>query len=264
MARIMVKFLELFNEEELLSALSEKLRKAYIRGDIPYFPCCMDAIVLQESNARLRKETFRECFSEAKNKIEDQVRWRETKQDELELLRSFRRIISMDLSFSHISCFLYKNKQKNFECCLPDEYYDKGGKLQKIEGKIRTVKVKDQYVVEIIHDAGKWLRHIKRKDPLDPEKYIGEEPPRFYPDLSLILQGNGCIHRTAEAFVNARDGEGRVRQYDIGPLFDNVKTDGAHWLSIHDDRFLGTVGDYRLALLFWIRQQELCAEREAI
>ena len=101
-----------------------------------------------------------------------------------------------------------------------------------------------------------WKKHLQNhfgdNEPLDPKQYT-ESLPVYYPNLDLIVQGGGCIHRTAEAFVHDREGLARVKQIDDGPLYDNICTNGAIWMDKHSGEKIADIFDYRLAVIFTIK-----------
>ena len=202
-----------------------------------------------------RKELYQASFQQATLVIEH-LTGGYSAEEQLDLLRSFRKIVSMDLSYSKIAMFVYQNKQTSPGTCFPFYYYSASGKRVDLGWRKQIITIKDKYVIEIPYSSEKWLRHLSRKQDLDVKEYK-ESLPYYYAELNMVVQGGGCIHRTAEAFVNRRNGTAMVRQYDTNALYENITTDGANWINIHNGQIIGPVGDYRFALVYWLKQREL-------
>lgn len=197
---------------------------------------------------------FRDSFTKATLCVEHQISGYDSKK-QIELLQSFRKIVSMDLSYSNIALFIYQDERKYPGAYFPFHYFDKEGNNIKLRYEKKRVCMYGKYVVEVPYSTQKWLEHLERKDNLCAEKYR-ETLPYYYPELDMIVQGGGCIHRTAEAFIHREDGTAMVRQYDTSVLYNNITTDGASWISVHDEQIIGPIGDYRFALVFWLKQRE--------
>jgi len=179
------------------------------------------------------------------------------------MLRSFRKAISLDLTYSNIAKIAYLYRPNPYNLQLPDHYYNKDGERVFLKTNYAAVPLKDNYVIETPSDTKKWMKHLLRKENLDLSKFK-ERPPLYYPRLNLIMQGAGSVRRTAEAFINRPDNIILALCLEDKDIYMNVITDGAYWIDKHSGRKIEKVHDYRLALIFTIKQMELYCEQERI
>ena len=245
-----------FSEKNLAIAIARRKRECICS---PWYNNPVEHII-DDVRRRELADLFRKKFDEATRSIQYRLHG-ETPEDKIVLLKSFRKIVSMDLAYSKISNLVYYTEKQNTGCVFPDAYHDENGDSKEIAEEDVPISVEGKYVIECPYDTRKWLYHLKRSENLNADKYT-ESHPIYYPELDIVLQGNGCIHRTAEAFVNERTGTAMVKMRKIEPLFSHVITDGANWISVHRGNSIREVGDYRLALLYWLKQQERTQEKE--
>jgi len=210
-----------------------------------------------------REKLYRDSFLHATRCINCKIGSNYDKERRKEIFQSFRKIVSMDLSYSNIALFVYESDMPLPGAYFPPFYYDENGIAVNLGYKEKVICIDGKYVVEVPYDEKKWLDHLEKEEELIAEKYDGPLP-YYYPELEMIVQGSGCIHRTAEVFVSKRFGTAMVNEYDTSGLYNNVTTDGANWISVHDGEIIEKVGDYRFALVFWLKKRELLLESESV
>lgn len=185
-------------------------------------------------------------------------------RDELWLLKSFRKIISLDLAYSSMSSITNSFNRAPFRLYIPGYYFDSNGERVTLPRERTKATIRDKIVVEMPYDTVKWKTHLTKEDDLNPEKYREPGVPYYYPELNLVLQGAGSVHRTAEAFLNGREGLGVVVKCDDAALYEHIETDGAYWIDFDSGQTIDTVGDFRLAVVFAIRKREKMLEIKSL
>lgn len=257
MSNLKFHILDHIREESLEIALIRKRRRRN------YGEYNVNDLVFDVNEAH-RKEAFSKAYDDMVRNVKRCVAHEDAPEEAICMLRSFRKILSMDLAYSHLARFAYEKDPGSVNVSLPYFYYDEMGKRIDLTETIEDITLKDKYVVEHPYSPQKWKNHLqnhfKNKEPLDPEKYT-ESLPYYYPGLSLIVQGGGCIHRTAEAFVHEREGKARVRLVTDEPLYENIETNGAIWIDRYNGKKIADINDYRIAVIFTIKCWETNLEK---
>ena len=198
---------------------------------------------------------FRERFENIENNIIFIIK--SFHDDKVNAIKSFRKIISLDLAYSIMSLYVYAKEP--FSTMLPVSfpffYCDQNGKEKKLEERIKDIKIKDNIYIGCPYQDDKWQYHINRNTELDPNQF-SKAYPYYYPEFNLIFQGSGNKHRTAEAFLNRNNSILRVIQFNDAPLFNHVKTDGAFWINKHTNIRFQRTFDFRLALIYKLKECE--------
>ena len=181
------------------------------------------------------------------------------------MLRSFRKLISKDLMYSYLSSIAYENKGRWMTLPnMPTWYKNNNGEEVNLERTIIDgVNIKELCLIDDPYQTNKWNYHLMRKNELDPQEMKKEGIAYYYPTFDIVLIGAGNCHRTAEAMLNRKDCIIPVRKYDDSLLLENVKTDGAYWLSMHDNSIIDKCTDFRLAVIYEIKRMEQGTEEEA-
>lgn len=249
------------SREDLENALIRKSRKDMSLFDRQLYSLSYDTESIERKiDDRQKADLFRECFKATMNNVHDHTSGLDVNR-RLLYLRSFRKIVSLDLAYSYMSQFVYRKEVSAPQLCLPSYYIDSDGKKQTVSHRRETIDIAGRIVVETPYDPQKWVRHLAREDVLDAERYEAGIP-RYYPELNLLIQGSGSIHRTAEAFLTQRNGTAEAHVYDDSVLYGNIETDGAVWIGKHTGESLEgplpEIQDFRLAVVFSLR----CEERE--
>ena len=173
-------------------------------------------------------------------------------EDALDLMKSFRKMISLELSYSYIPQIVYNGNGNDFYLSMPITYMD-NGEVEFLKREKVVINQEDKVLVSSPYDINKWLNAIKREEDFDM-KLSDPGIPLFFPELNLLLQDSGTVHRSCDIFLNRQNQQLKVWQYDDSPLYEHISTDGVNWFNVNDNEEL--VYDYRLALLFEIRRRE--------
>lgn len=252
MNKIKQFILSLYSYDELFQDLMRREKVFY------NVLCQEDLIIEDEMLKNTNREKYEEIIRVMEQRIEEYVD-QEKIDSELSILKSYRKIITLELAHSKLMQFT-KCTDNCFNLSFPYYYIDEKGTKYELYHELSEEELTNKYVVESPYDTKKWMYHLNRTDELDPSEFKESGRPDYYPELNLILQGAGSIHRTAEAFLNKRKGRARVNKYDDTPLFDNIVTDGAKWINKHTNEPIGNIQDFRLALIFEIRRREKLLE----
>ena len=82
----------------------------------------------------------------------------------------------------------------------------------------------------------------------------------YYKELNIcqVMNGNHSI----AAGIYTEKGTVLAKIVDMKPLFENLKTDGAYYYSIHNNTIIEEVQDFRIAVIFEIAKMKYKLENE--
>lgn len=160
------------------------------------------------------------------------------------LYESFRRMISLDLTYSTLATYAYCKKRS----ILPRLEFD----LPYKEG---IVNLNETFLIDAPYQDDKWQKHLFRKNELNNE-LIKEDIPSYYPSLNFTIIGDGNKHRIAEAYLNKRPAAVKMKIMDDADLLNNVYTDGESWIN-NNGYIFDSVKNYKLALIYTLKQKEM-------
>ena len=82
----------------------------------------------------------------------------------------------------------------------------------------------------------------------------------YYKELNIcqVMNGNHSI----AAGIYTEKGTVLAKIVDMKPLFENLKTDGAYYYSIHNNTIIEKVQDFRIAVIFEIAKMKYKLENE--
>ena len=214
----------------------------------------------------VEEKRFRELFKSSYNDVMDNICRHirgESDDNKLLLIKSLRKITSLDLAYSYLGQFVYREKRVAPDLCFPLCFNTENGDEVSLKYARAPVDMRGKIVVETPYCTDKWLGHLKRNDDLDAERFEAGVP-RYYPEINLLVQGPGSIHRTAEGFLNKRAGTVMAHVYEENDLYTHLTTDGYSWLNRHTgEKIKGCqIDDYRFAIIFTLRQMERDIERD--
>ena len=188
-------------------------------------------------------------------------------------LAGIRKLVANDLASEVMAKFVYDPEVTSCERTpeVPYMWLDEDGKEvlltyrpgRKVPVQEKVVEV-DNTKMTLIACPGmddRFIGHTVRKSALCAEKMNGGETPKYYKNFGLLYPG-GNRHKLVDAFVNRNSGTMRVYEIDDSELFENLVTDGAYFY-MKDGRKVQEVSDWRIAVIFSIRQMEMVLEKEA-
>lgn len=241
------------SEEELYSELKKRRHKNVL--DV-----YRDKRELEDFDNEVFRQNQKERFNEILEHIKRRVNLFEAQEDRIKLYKSFRTIISKDLSYRTISRFAYSDEISPSDALgILSHYYDENGakKALKSVNKDIILNQENMFLISFPSEIGKWKRHLTREEPLDKERMKNETIPYMFKETSLVFATGGNRHKTSDSYLNRKPVEIPVTYYDDTPLYKNVITDGMNWINKHTGESIGTIYEFRLALIFAIRQLEI-------
>lgn len=206
----------------------------------------------------LTDKTNKESFNIVYKRIMERCQYYND-MERIEILKSFRRLISLDMMYSYLSEIAYNEDHYRPRLpYIPSYYLDKtGNKAELNEVFINELDIKDKILIDCPYMISKWAYHVLREDELNSNKMHSEGNAYYFPSIDMVFIGSGNYHRTAEAIVNREICIIPLYKIDDNALFDHVETDGANWISIHNNEIIGNCHDFRIALVFKLRKEEL-------
>ena len=242
------------------------------------------AVVEETAEEKARREkakkeaSFRENYAKAMERVEDFASKRFVKRygydkrpttmtdEEIAVgLSGLRKIAANNLAFSVMSKYVYDPEVTSCEYVpwVPTEWLDENGNKVFLQ-YYRKKKVSKEEIIPfdrtemtLIACPGideKFVGHMERPTELKGE-WMSDETPTFYKNFELLYPG-GNRHKLVDAFLNRNTGTIRTYVVDDIELFENLTTDGAFWY-MKDGRKVDSVSDWRIAVIFSIRQKEL-------
>ena len=199
---------------------------------------------------------FKRSYEEVMDSISIHVQG-ECDENKLMLIKSFRKIVTLDLAYSYLGQVVDREERVYPGLYFPKHFFAEDGSEKDLRYSRAPVDIRGKVVIETPYNTHKWIEHIKRSDDLDAEKYEAGVPS-YYPELNVLVQGAGSIHRTAESFLNQRDGTAMAHIYEDEELYNHLKTDGYSWFNSHTGEKIDGyhINDYRFAVIFSLRQME--------
>lgn len=187
------------------------------------------------------------------------------KEEQIKVLASFRKMVANDLATATTAQFLYEDVSKCVAPTLLPYLYDteeKQGEMLPHSNDEQSIDVDNTAVTPLVTPGmmDRFGGHIVRKSDIAAEKMLLSDLPKYYKNFGIVTPG-GNRHKVADAFINRNCGTIRVRVIDDTPLFDNLLTDGAWWYA-KSGRKTQKVADWRVAVIFSIRQMERKLEKE--
>lgn len=172
------------------------------------------------------------------------------------LYSSFRRMISLDLTYSTIATYAYKKNSRISSDLEPPVYYYHDNARIMLDYKIEAMHFNDTFFIGCAYQDDKWQKHLFRNDDLNIN-LIDEGLPNYFPLLNLFVVGSGNKHRLTEAYLNRPNSFVKAKVIEDEILYDKIYTDGESWINKEDDMQIDYVKNYKLALIFALRQKEL-------
>lgn len=178
------------------------------------------------------------------------------------LLNYMMDVIKRDIQSEYIADLFYHDESKTIEYeFVPFMYYDKDGTKHNIEiSKTQEISLKDNYVITFPWDRWRMYDNIInivkngfKNDTNNHKVYYYEEL-----DMCQVINGNHSI----ATGIYTQNGTVLAKVISMKHLFENLKTDGAYFYSIHDNREIEKVKDFRIAVLFEISKMKYELEKK--
>ena len=253
--------LDRFTNEEITDYLARRLRRSKDPG---FYYVGSDSEKVELFNSVIstdNKKMYEETMWTIRDRIDSHLsthKGHDSINREVRILQSFRKIISLDLSYSSISQFMYNEdanaKERTF---MPLRYVTDDGMIKNIECTDKyEIDIKGKYLIDCPYQNDKFFDHLFRESELDPKK-VTEGEAHYYPELDLVIIGTGTKHRTAEAYINRETARIPVEvDYDLDK-YKYIKTDGDRWISTVTGDTIGRTGNFKIAVIFSLKQREL-------
>ena len=174
-------------------------------------------------------------------------------KDKIDMIEFFMEMIRKDIQYDLMSKFIY-NKMDNIEIShpFPIDYFIDTSDFQN-----KAILVREDKVVDLSKDTVillPWDRYafsVIIKSMLNNGFIYSKTNHRgyYFSDIDLCYVYNGN-HSIATGIIK-REGQIKVKEYDIKNLFKDLITDGLHWY-INGEKQINEVFDFRIAILYEI------------
>ena len=175
------------------------------------------------------------------------------KQDNLCYLDFLIETIKRDIKSGSILNAVFGDGQMPTDAItIPLEYEDEQGNHVRIAtGETMSLDFKNAFVLTDVWSSSRLynaLRDIRKSGFLYDRK---DHFAYYYSGLDIFHVRSGNHHAEAASYFKV--GKMETEVYDVAKLFDHIETDGMDWYNSSSGKKIGTVIDFRVAILF-----ELC------
>ena len=171
-------------------------------------------------------------------------------------------VIKRDIQSEYIADLFYNDESKRISLeFVPTLYFDKDGIKHYLEfSECQEVSLKDNYVITFPLNCGRMGDNILNIIKNGFKNYPINHIVYYYKELNIcqVMNGNHSI----AAGIYTEKGTVLAKIVDMKPLFENLKTDGAYYYSIHNNTIIEKVQDFRIAVIFEIAKMKYKLENE--
>lgn len=170
--------------------------------------------------------------------------------NEKEIYSAFRKMISLDMTYSALAAYAYKDSSLNLPRTeLPKEEH--------LGFEIKDILLDDTYFIDCAYNDVKWYKHLFRNLPLNNALLCESNIPVYFPTLNLAIIGSDNRHRLADSYLKREKTKVKMKVYDDTALFEEIDTDGEYWINKEDGSRIFRASNFKLALIFKLKQIEL-------
>ncbi len=178
----------------------------------------------------------------------------------INILNYFIRMIKSDIEFELRTKIIYegpiiKHDLPRFDPCMRFSYFDEFGNCHATHDNCtqnKRVDFSEENEIFLFPWHYKRMnRAVCMAQKLNFKFDEYNHYSYFYKPFNFIYLYNG--NHSISAFSELKKGYLITKEVDFTTVFPHVKTDGAHWLSVHTEQVLSEIQDFRIAILF-----ELC------
>lgn len=187
-----------------------------------------------------------------------------SKQDILDIIDYMLEAVKVDLQTSLQTEFLFnKYAVKEISYPFPRVYFDKFDvkhSLDVSDDNKHEVWLSKSCIIALPWKQESYYNQAINLKYNDFEYYSSSHECCYFPyvDICYVLNANHSIS-SASAY---KKGSLMEYCYDIVPLFENVCTDGLKWYSSHTRIEMGSVWDFRTAVIFELAKMKYKLEHE--
>lgn len=172
-------------------------------------------------------------------------------QDKIELLDYVITVLQNDLKYSLLSEVIYKKQVVDLEHRLIPSFVDEFDNVINLHNRcskfVVDISLVEDCVISVPWD--KWRIWDKTSWMLkDPFIRDSNHQGIYFPELKLCFVLSG--HHSIAVGTIYKKGVIKATECSIEPAFQHLKSDGANWINIHNNKILEEVKDFRIAALF--------------